>query len=103
MTGRPPFRPTTAQRQHVQELASAGLSHSGIASAIGISRNTLEDRFAAELQRGVQMRQEAREAAEVEGARRRAEVIRLLFEAAQRGNTAALIRLERLTRRGVRA
>lgn len=57
-------------------LAGARYSHQAIAAALGISRNTLEKVFRAELTSGA--------------ARRRMEVLDAMLRAAKRGNVSAM-------------
>lgn len=73
--GRPPFQATPAQRRKVEELKSCGMTHDEIARAIGCHADTLEKYFGDELTNG--------------HARRRAEVIELLFRSARKGNVTA--------------
>lgn len=53
---RPPFKPTTVQRQHVAVAAAGGMAHEEIAQALGIARNTLEKHFTIELSSGAHKR-----------------------------------------------
>ncbi len=85
--GRPPFKPTTAQRRQVEELVSCGMSPPDIARALGIARETLRKHFADELAEGL--------------ARRRAEVIALLYKSARKGNVSAQKALDLATSRAV--
>lgn len=75
MTGRPPFKPTAPQRNRVKLLKAAGWSNERIAAQMEISRNTLEDRFAAELEFGADAK--------------RLEVMENLLRASKRGNASA--------------
>jgi hypothetical protein len=72
---RPEFTPTAAQRHQVTIAAGAGLQHSVIAAALGVSRNTLEKRFATELTVGA--------------CARRIDILLAMFAAGQRGNVTA--------------
>ncbi len=81
--GRPPFAATPTLRRKVSELTACGMSQDDIARAIGCSSPTLVVHFADELTTG--------------RARRRAEVIGLLFRQARRGNVTAQKALEQLT------
>jgi hypothetical protein len=81
--GRPAFQPTTAQRKQVEECVSVGMSHEEVAMAIGCHRETLEKHFADELLHG--------------RARKRAEVTKLLFAAARKGNVTAQKALKEAT------
>lgn len=83
--GRPPFKPTAAQRRQVEELVSCGMGHTDIARALGIARETLRKYFADELAEGL--------------ARRRAEVIALLYKSARKGNVSAQKALDLATAR----
>jgi len=76
------FMPTEESRLHVEELVCFGMSHEDIAKALGIARNTLLKHFADELANG--------------RPRRRAELARLSFEAARKGNFSAIKRLEEI-------
>lgn len=49
--GRPRHEPTKSQRSMVELLAGIGTAHDEIASAVGISRHTLERHYRAELDR----------------------------------------------------
>lgn len=85
--GRPSFKPTALHRRRVEQYVCAGMSHDGIAKALGISDETLRKHFAAELETGSQ--------------RRRAEVIDMLFAAARKGNVTAQKKLEEMSLRSV--
>jgi hypothetical protein len=52
MAGRPPFKPTKAQRDDVESMKADGWSNDRIALQLRISRPTLEKAFADELQYG---------------------------------------------------
>ena len=52
MAGRPRFKPTKAHRDDVELMKASGWSNERIAAQMKISRNTLESRFADELQYG---------------------------------------------------
>ncbi|MBE1208121.1 hypothetical protein [Aminobacter carboxidus] len=82
--GRPPFKPTPALRRKVEELVSCGMSKDECARAIGCSTPTLEKYFEEELANGV--------------AKKRAEVIGLLYREAKKGNVTAQKKLEEMTR-----
>lgn len=82
--GRPRFQPTASQRRQVEQMAAAAMPHDLVAMALGIARGTLTRHFKDELKAGC--------------ARRRAEVVDLLFRAGRAGNVSALRRLEDLTR-----
>lgn len=56
-SGRPAFKPTTAQRRMVRNAAATGMSHEEIALALEIHRHTLEKHFGAELAGGALKRQ----------------------------------------------
>lgn len=82
--GRPRFKPTPAMRRNVEQMVSVGDSQETIARAIGIAKDTLELHFAEELKTGY--------------AKKRREVLDLLFKAAKKGNVTALRTLEAMTR-----
>lgn len=73
--GRPRFKPTPAHRRTVEQMVACGESQDRIARAIGIATNTLVEHFSDELQHGL--------------ARRRSEVLELLFKSARKGNVSA--------------
>ena len=73
---RPSFKPTAAQRRKVSIAAGGGMSHESIALVLGISRNTLEKHFEAELCGGAY--------------ERRFEALQGLHAAAKRGNVSAV-------------
>ena len=73
--GRPPFAPTAAQRRRVSIAAGGGMRHVDIATALGISRETLEKYFEAELSAGA--------------LERRMEVLQALHAAAKKGSSSA--------------
>src|SRR5882724_5562243 len=50
--GRPPFEPTTAQRQMVEAMAGCGIPETDIAAVVGIAAKTLRKHFRAELATG---------------------------------------------------
>jgi hypothetical protein len=50
--GRPPFKPTKAQRSDVVLLVACGRSEEAIAGVLGIDRGTLREHFAVELANG---------------------------------------------------
>ena len=83
--GRPEIVPTDAQRLQVEELAACGMKHIGIAAVIGCSEPALRKHFAIELADGP--------------ARRRAEILQLLYTAARKGNVSAGKHLELMTHR----
>lgn len=76
MAGRPPFKPTTAQRRQVSIVAAARMPHDKIAAALGITRPTLLKHFDDELT--------------TTATRRRMEVLQAMFVAARKGNVAAM-------------
>lgn len=81
--GRPPWIPTKAQRKKVEELISCGMSVEDVAHVIGVSHPTLRDRCAEEISGG--------------RAKKRAEVIALLYRTARKGNVTAQKHLEAMT------
>ncbi|RWQ16105.1 hypothetical protein [Mesorhizobium sp.] len=82
--GRPQFKPTPALRRKVEELVSCGMSRDDCARAIGCSTPTLEKYFEDELANGV--------------AKKRSEVIGMLYRAAKKGNVTAQKKLEEMSR-----
>ena len=72
---RPSFKPTPAQRRTVAIAAGGGMSHEELAIGLGISRNTLEKHFEAELSVG--------------SISKRLEVLNAMHAAAKKGNVAA--------------
>lgn len=82
--GRPPFKPTAEQQTTVERMKFVGDSDIVIARAIGIDPDTLRKHFAEQLEFG--------------HARRRKEVVDVLFEAAAKHNVAAAKRLEEMGR-----
>lgn len=72
---RPSLKFTDAQRRKVAVAAAGGMSHEAIAQAIGISRNTLEKHFEAELSTVAHQR--------------RMDVLMAQFQAAKKGNVSA--------------
>lgn len=73
--GRPPFKPTAAQRRQVSIAAAGGMRVADMALALGISDVTLRKYFEVELSQGA--------------ACRRMEVLAALYAAAKRGSSAA--------------
>lgn len=84
--GRPIFKATPALRREVAELVSCGMIQDDIARAIGCSTPTLQKHFDEELKTGT--------------ARKRAEVIKLLYRNARAGNVSAQKQLETMTKIG---
>ncbi|MDB5582149.1 MAG: hypothetical protein JWR80_7325 [Bradyrhizobium sp.] len=82
--GRPAFKPTAATRRKVEEWVSCGMSQDDCARALGISTPTLVKHFEEELANGV--------------AKKRAEVIGMLYKAAKTGNVTAQKKLEEMSR-----
>lgn len=72
---RPSHKPTAALRRKVSIAAGGGWAHEEIAIALGVSRNTLEKHYAAELT--------------TVAFQRRMEAIEGLHKAARKGNAAA--------------
>jgi DNA-binding CsgD family transcriptional regulator len=85
--GRPEFRPTDEQRDSVEICVSGGMSQVEIAAVLGITKPTLEKHFADELANG--------------GARKRAEVLGMLYASGRKGNVTAQKYLHAVT--GVQA
>ncbi|KAF0097829.1 MAG: hypothetical protein FD144_4778 [Rhodospirillaceae bacterium] len=75
MTGRPPFKPTAAQRAKVELMKAVGWSNERIAAQLKISRNTLEKAFLAELEFGADSK--------------RLQVLENLEKASKKGNASA--------------
>jgi hypothetical protein len=82
-SGRPAYAPTLTDRRKVEERRAAGMSVAQIAVSMRIDRQTLEKHFVEEIEFG--------------HARRRGEVVDMLFQAARNGNVSALKALERMT------
>jgi hypothetical protein len=80
--GRPFFKVTRANRNVVEQLLAVGEKQELIAATIGCSVVTLRAKFGEELKFGA--------------ARRRAEVLSMLYRAARTGNVAAIKRLDEL-------
>jgi hypothetical protein len=74
--GRPAFKPTQGQRRTVERLAALGESRGSIAQALGIALGTLDVRFGEELASG--------------RARRRGDLIGMLFASARKGSVTAM-------------
>ena len=77
--GRPEFKATPALRKKVEQLVACGMSQEDIARVVGCSKPTLAKHFPDELDTGA--------------AKKRAEVIALLFKKAAQGNVAAIKKL----------
>lgn len=82
-SGRPAFPVTPALRREVEQMRSVGMSIDEIAIAIGCSTPTLTKHFDAELTTGA--------------AKRRREVVNLLYQTARKGNVSAQKKLEEMT------
>lgn len=80
---RPAYRPTPEQRLSVEQMVSCGVSQDTIARALDINRETLAKHFKDELETG--------------GARRRQEIVDLMYAQARKGNVTAIKRLEEMT------
>jgi hypothetical protein len=80
--GRPAHQPTAATRRQVSVAAGAGMRHVDIAIALGLSRETLEKHYQAELSQAAQAR--------------RMDVLMGLYNAAKKGSSAAAARYLRL-------
>lgn len=76
MAGRPPFKPTPAQRRKVAAAKAGGMSEDAIALALGITRPTLAKHFMVELSTGAAVK--------------KMEAVDALFIAAKKGNVAAI-------------
>jgi DNA-binding CsgD family transcriptional regulator len=74
--GRPPFKPTKAQRERVKTCKAAGMTNDELALGLGIDRNTLEKHFAYELGQGA--------------TNRRQEAMDKLWQLGKGGNVSAL-------------
>ena len=73
--GRPEHKPTEATRRRVESAAGSGLSHEGIAMALGVDRGTLEKHYRHELTVGAYVA--------------RVEIVEAMRKAAKKGNVAA--------------
>ncbi|EFG6100970.1 hypothetical protein BMP26_005299, partial [Escherichia coli] len=82
--GRPPFKPTLAQRRVVEQMVSVGDSKEMVARAIGIDVDTLDKHFPEELLNGA--------------AKKRREVLDMLYKGAKKGNASLIKKLEEMTR-----
>jgi hypothetical protein len=83
--GRPSFEIRNGDRATVERLASAGATAVAIAAALGCSIPTLKAKFAGEIANGA--------------ARRRAEVIEMIYAAARKGSVSAMKHLDRMMSR----
>ncbi len=82
--GRPPFKPTAAQRLSCERMLASGDSQNTVARALGIDPDTLQKHFAEEIATG--------------GARRRRQVVDAIFAGVGKGNAALIRRAEEMTR-----
>lgn len=82
--GRPPFKPTRKMRTSVERMCAVGDSQDTIARALGIDRNTLAKHFHEELLTGA--------------AKRRREVVDMIFDGASNGNASLIKRAEEMSR-----
>lgn len=82
--GRPSFKPTATMRRTVEQMVACGDSHDTIARAIGVQDNTLRAHFADELKNGY--------------AKKRKEILKLMYDGAKAGNATLIKRLEEMTR-----
>lgn len=82
--GRPEFAPTKRHRDKVEQLVACGMSKEDVARALGITKPTLLKHFPEELAGGV--------------AKKRSEIIGMLFKAAKSGNVTAQKKLEEMNR-----
>lgn len=74
--GRPPYVPTSSDREKVELLVASGTKHGEIALVLSISEPTLREAYAVELKTGP--------------AKRRAEAVLLLYKAAKSNNVSAI-------------
>lgn len=82
--GRPPFKATPVRRRTVERMCACGDSHYTIARALEIDDDTLRKHFPEELAGGA--------------AKRRREVVEMVFKGASAGNATLIKRLEEMTR-----
>lgn len=82
--GRPAFAPTAAQRRTVEEMISCGETKRSVYLALGIDEATLNKHFAVELETG--------------GAKKRKELLGLLWKQARKGNATCIKKLEDMQR-----
>lgn len=76
--------PTSAMRRVVEEMISCGETKRSVYLALGIDEKTLDKHFAEELETG--------------GAKKRREVLGMLFKEARKGNAACIKKLEEMQR-----
>jgi hypothetical protein len=81
--GRPAYQPTTRIRREVEEMLAARMPGKDIAAVLGINEDTFHKHFAEEVRIGA--------------AKRRGEVVKMLFKAGRGGNVAAQKKLLELT------
>jgi hypothetical protein len=81
-TGRPAWSPSIAERTTVERMKFCGESEAMIARALKVDVDTLRKHCAHELENGY--------------ANNRAQVTKLLFEAAEKGNVSAIARLDEM-------
>jgi hypothetical protein len=82
--GRPAFVPTALQRRTVEEMISCGETKRSVYLALGIDEATLNKHFELELETG--------------GAKKRKELLGLLWKQARKGNSACIKKLEEMQR-----
>ena len=82
--GRPAFKPTRATRVTVERMLACGDSQNTIARALGIDDDTLRKHFPEEILNGA--------------AKRRREIVDLLFDGARAKNASLIKRVEEMTR-----
>lgn len=82
--GRPAFVPTASQRRTVQEMISCGETKRSVFLALGIDEATLNKHFAVELETG--------------GAKKRQELLSLLWKGARKGNASCIKKIEEMQR-----
>ena len=82
--GRPQFKPSATQRRSVEQIVSCRDSKRMIARALNIDEDTLNKHFVEELENGA--------------ARKRREVIDMVYKGAKKGNATLIKRLEEMTR-----
>lgn len=82
--GRPAFSPTPAMRRTVEEMISCGETKRSVYLALGIDEATLNKHFEVELETG--------------GAKKRKELLAILWKQAKKGNASCIKKLEEMQR-----